>query len=616
MAQLTIEDLKQIKEKTSALMSSDEQRMHIMLCGGTGCHATGSIDVKNALEAEIEKQGLKEKVTVVETGCNGFCALGPLMVIHPGDLFYQKLSVDDMPEFVEQQLIKREPVQRLLYKDPVSKKHIPSQDDIPFFANQMTRSLRNKGIVDPESIDQYIARNGYFGLTKALFEMDSQQIIDEMLTSGLRGRGGAGFPTGKKWLFAKNNSSDTKFVLCNADEGDPGAFMDRSILEADPHSVVEGMIIAAKAIDANYGYVYCRTEYPLAIKRLGLALEHAREYGLLGKNILGSGFDFDMEIYQGAGAFVCGEETALMRSIEGKRGMPRPRPPFPAAKGLWEKPTILNNVETFSNVGQIMRKGGAWYASVGTETSKGTKVFALSGDVNNIGLVEVPMGTPLKKIIYDIGGGIPKKKKFKAVQLGGPSGGCVPEQYLDTPVDFEEIAKVGAIMGSGGMIVMDENTCMVDMARFFMEFIQEESCGKCTPCREGTLRLLQILEKICNGEGQEGDIEKLEELSAVINESALCGLGQTGPNPVLSTLRYFKDEYEAHIYEKRCPAKRCAELLEFKVDPEKCTSCGMCYKACPAGAISWKKKEPAFIDRDKCIKCMTCIEKCRFDAIY
>jgi NADH-quinone oxidoreductase subunit F/NAD(P)H dehydrogenase (quinone)/NADP-reducing hydrogenase subunit HndC len=616
MAQLTIEDLKQIKEKTSQKMSSDEQNMHIMLCGGTGCHATGSIEVKEALEAEIEKQGLKEKVTVVETGCNGFCALGPLMVVQPGNIFYQKLSVDDMPVFVEQQLINKEPVDKLLYKDPVSKKHIPSQDEIPFFSNQMSRALRNKGIVDPESIDQYIARNGYFGLNKALFEMDSQQIIDEMLTSGLRGRGGAGFPTGKKWQFAKNNESDTKFVLCNADEGDPGAFMDRSILEADPHSVIEGMVIAAKAINASYGYVYCRTEYPLAIKRLGLALEHAREYGLLGKNILGSGFDFDMEIYQGAGAFVCGEETALMRSIEGKRGMPRPRPPFPAAKGLWDKPTILNNVETFSNVGQIIRKGGEWYASVGTETSKGTKVFALSGDVNNIGLVEVPMGTPLRKIIYDIGGGIPKKKKFKAVQLGGPSGGCVPEQYIDTPVDFEEIAKVGAIMGSGGMIVMDENTCMVDMARFFMEFIQEESCGKCTPCREGTLRLLQILEKICNGEGQEGDIEKLEELSAVINESALCGLGQTGPNPVLSTLRYFRDEYEAHIYEKRCPAKRCAELLEFKVDPEKCTSCGLCFKACPAGAITWKKKEPAQIDRDKCIKCMTCIEKCRFDAIY
>jgi NADH-quinone oxidoreductase subunit F/NAD(P)H dehydrogenase (quinone)/NADP-reducing hydrogenase subunit HndC len=437
-----------------------------------------------------------------------------------------------------------------------------------------------------------------------------------MKISGLRGRGGAGFPTGLKWQFARASKGDVKYVLCNADEGDPGAFMDRSILEADPHAVIEGMIIAAKAIDAHQGYVYARTEYPQAIRRLNLAIQKAKDYGLLGKNILDSGFDFEMEIYQGAGAFVCGEETALMRSIEGKRGMPRPRPPFPAHQGLWEKPTILNNVETFANVAQIIIRGGAWYAGIGTESSKGTKVFALSGDVNNIGLVEVPMGTSLRKIIFDIGGGIPGKKKFKAVQLGGPSGGCVPEQFLDTPVDYEAIAKVGAIMGSGGAIVMDQNTCMVDMARFFMDFIQDESCGKCTPCREGTRRLLEILRKICAGRGEAGDIETLEELSGVIKETSLCGLGQTGPNPVLSTLRYFRDEYEAHIHERRCPAKRCVALLKFQVDPELCTMCGLCFRACPAEAISWKKKEVARIDTQKCIKCMTCFEKCKFDAIF
>ncbi|MEJ2038657.1 MAG: NADH-quinone oxidoreductase subunit NuoF [Desulfosarcinaceae bacterium] len=480
----------------------------------------------------------------------------------------------------------------------------------------MPRALRNKGLINPEAIEDYIARDGYLGAAKALMEMTPEAIVAEMKISGLRGRGGAGFPTGLKWEFASRSQSEIKYVLCNADEGDPGAFMDRSILEADPHAVVEGMVIAAKAINAHQGYVYARTEYPLAIKRLQLAISQAKSFGLLGRDILGSGFDFDISIYQGAGAFVCGEETALMRSIEGRRGMPRPRPPFPAHKGLWEKPTILNNVETFANVPQITFNGGAWYASVGTESSKGTKVFAMSGDVNNIGLVEVPMGTTLRTLIYDIGGGIPKKRKFKAVQLGGPSGGCIPEAYLDTPVDYEEIQKVGAIMGSGGMIVMDENTCMVDMARFFMDFIQEESCGKCTPCREGTRRLLQILEKICEGRGEPGDIEAMEELSGVIRETALCGLGQTGPNPVLSTLRYFRDEFEAHIYEKRCPAKRCVELLRFEVDPELCSRCGMCFKACPAEAISWQKKEVARIDRDKCVKCLTCFDKCRFGAIF
>jgi len=531
------------------------------------------------------------------------------------NIFYQKLIPEDVPELVEEHFLKGRPVKRLFYTEPASEETIPDMNSIPFFSHQHFWVMRNKGLIDPEVIDEYIARDGYFGVAKALQEMTPEQIVEEIKISGLRGRGGAGFPTGIKWEFAQKSPGDIKYVLCNADEGDPGAFMDRSILEADPHAVLEGMIIAAKAINSHQGYIYCRSEYPLAIKRLEIGIRQAREYGLLGKNILDTGFDFEIDIYEGAGAFVCGEETALMRSIEGKRGMPRPRPPFPAHKGLWEKPTILNNVETLANISQIILKGGKWYSSIGTETSKGTKVFALSGDVNNIGLVEVPMGTSLRTIIYDIGGGIPNKKKFKGVQLGGPSGGCIPEEYLDTPVDYEAIAKVGAIMGSGGAIVMDENTCMVDMARFFMDFVQDESCGKCTPCREGTRRLLQILEKICDGKGEPEDIHVLEELSPVIKSSALCGLGQTGPNPVLSTLRYFKDEYNAHIYEKRCPAKRCVSLLKFEVDPDLCKKCGLCFKACPTEAIAWEKKAVAVIDKDKCVKCLTCYAKCKFDAI-
>jgi len=591
-------------------------RTQLMLCGGTGCHSTGSIAVKEAINNELKRHGLNEEVQVIETGCNGFCAVGPVMLVHPEGIFYQKLTLDEIPKLVEEHFLKGRPYKKLQYVEPASKETIPIMHDIPFFAHQMFWVMRNKGIIDPEIIDEYIARDGYFGVAKALKEMTPDQIIEEIKTSGIRGRGGAGFPTGLKWQFAKASHGDVKYVLCNADEGDPGAFMDRSVLEADPHSVLEGMIIAAKAIDSHQGYIYVRTEYPLAIKRLEIAIRQAREYGLLGKDILGSGFDFDIEIYQGAGAFVCGEETALMRSIEGKRGMPRPRPPFPAHKGLWEKPSILNNVETLANIAQIIINGGKWYASVGTETSKGTKVFALSGAVNNIGLVEVPMGTTLRTIIFDIGGGIPGKKKFKAVQLGGPSGGCIPEQYLDTPVDYEAIAKVGAIMGSGGVIVMDESTCMVDMARFFMDFIQDESCGKCTPCREGTRRILEILNRICEGKGEPEDIESLKNLSHVIKDSALCGLGQTGPNPILSTLRYFIDEYNAHIYEKRCPAKRCAALLKFEIDPEICTKCGLCFKSCPAGAIEWKKKEVAKIDKSKCIKCMTCFDRCKFGAIF
>jgi NADH-quinone oxidoreductase subunit F/NAD(P)H dehydrogenase (quinone)/NADP-reducing hydrogenase subunit HndC len=591
-------------------------RAQLMLCGGTGCHSTGSIAVKDAINSELKKHSLQEEIQVVETGCNGFCAVGPVMLVHPEGIFYQKLTLDEIPKLVEEHFLKGRPYKKLQYVEPASKETIPIMNDIPFFAHQMFWVMRNKGIIDPEIIDEYIAGDGYFGVAKALKEMTPDQIIEEIKISGIRGRGGAGFPTGLKWQFAKASPGDVKYVLCNADEGDPGAFMDRSVLEADPHSVLEGMIIAAKAINSHHGYIYVRTEYPLAIKRLEIAIRQAKEYGLLGKDILGSGFDFDIEIYQGAGAFVCGEETALMRSVEGKRGMPRPRPPFPAHKGLWEKPSVLNNVETLANIAQIIVNGGKWYASVGTETSKGTKVFALSGAVNNIGLVEVPMGTTLRTIIYDIGGGIPKKKKFKAVQLGGPSGGCVPEEYLDTPVDYEAIAKVGAIMGSGGAIVMDESTCMVDMARFFMDFIQDESCGKCTPCREGTRRILEILNRICEGKGELEDIETLKGLSYTIKDSALCGLGQTGPNPVLSTLRYFIDEYHAHIIEKRCPAKRCVALLKFEIDPETCTKCGLCFKSCPAGAIDWKKKQIAKIDKGKCIKCMSCFDKCRFSAIF
>jgi NADH:ubiquinone oxidoreductase subunit F (NADH-binding)/(2Fe-2S) ferredoxin/NAD-dependent dihydropyrimidine dehydrogenase PreA subunit len=590
-------------------------RTHLLLCGGTGCHAAGSREIIEEFEKELALKGLDKEFMVVETGCNGFCAQGPIMIVQPEGIFYQKIKKEDVAHIVEEHFLKGRPVKRLFYKEPASSETIPGINDIPFYAKQQLIVLRNRGVIDPENIDEYIARDGYLGVSKALLEMSSEEIIKEVKASGLRGRGGAGFPTGLKWEFAFKSQGDVKYVLCNADEGDPGAFMDRSVLEADPHAVLEGMTVAAKAIGAHHGYIYCRAEYPLALKRLDIAIDQAKDYGLLGVDILGSGFDFDVEVYQGAGAFVCGEETALMNSIEGKRGMPRPRPPFPAHQGLWKKPTVLNNVETYANVAQIIYKGSDWYSSIGTTSSKGTKVFALTGDVLNIGLVEVPMGTTLKEIIFDIGGGIPKKRKFKAVQLGGPSGGCVPEQHLDTPVDYESIAKVGAIMGSGGMIVMDNHSCMVDMARFFMDFCQEESCGKCTPCREGTKRMLQILEKITHGHGEPDDIKLLEELSYVIKDSALCGLGQTAPNPILSTLQYFRHEYEAHVFEKRCPAKRCQALVKFVVDEAKCKRCGICFKNCLVQAIDWKKKEPAFINTEKCVRCMSCINNCPFDAI-
>jgi NADH:ubiquinone oxidoreductase subunit F (NADH-binding)/(2Fe-2S) ferredoxin/NAD-dependent dihydropyrimidine dehydrogenase PreA subunit len=590
-------------------------RSHALICAGTGCVSNKSLQVRTALEEELKKCGLEEEVQVVITGCNGFCAVGPVMVVYPEGIFYQKLTREDIPLLVSEHFLKGRPVEKLMYREEEKKATVPRMQDISFFGLQVLRALRNRGIIDAEKIDEYIARDGYQALGKALTELTPEGIIEEVKISGLRGRGGAGFPTGLKWEFCAKARGEVKYVLCNGDEGDPGAFMDRSILEADPHSVLEGMTIAARAIGAHQGYIYVRAEYPLAVSRLKVAIRQSRDYGLLGKNILNSGFDFDIDIYQGAGAFVCGEETALMTSIEGKRGMPRPRPPFPAYKGLWRKPTILNNVETYANVPPIILHGGSWYSELGTEKSKGTKVFAVTGAVNNIGLVEVPMGTSLRSIIYDIGGGIKGKRKFKAVQMGGPSGGCIPESLVDTPVDYESISQTGAIMGSGGMVVMDETTCMVDIAKFFLGFTQEESCGKCIPCRVGTKMMLDILTRITAGEGKEEDLETLSDLAGTIKATALCGLGNTAPNPVLTTLRYFRDEYEAHVREKRCPAHSCISLIKFTVNPELCKRCGQCFKACPAGAVAWEKKQVATIDREKCVKCKNCIMACKFNAI-
>jgi NADH-quinone oxidoreductase subunit F len=547
-------------------------RLHLMICAGTSCVASGSLKVRDALHDEIRKQNLENEVFLATTGCNGFCAAGPLMIAYPDGILYTKVQPEDIPEFVETYLVKGRIDENHIYRDPETGRFIPKIKDIDFFRHQMLVALRNRGIIDPENINDYIGNDGYLGAARALLEIDPAQIIEEVKASGLRGRGGAGFSTGLKWQFCAAAAGNPKYILCNADEGDPGAFMDRSILESDPHAVLEGMLIGARAIGANKGYIYVRAEYPLAIDRLHVAIAQARDYGLLGDDILGSGFTFDVELYLGAGAFVCGEETALMRSIEGERGMPRPRPPFPAQKGLWDCPSVLNNVESFANIPQIIHYGAAWFGSLGTEKSKGTKVFALSGCINNIGLIEVPMGTPLRKIVYDIGGGIPDGKKLKAVQVGGPSGGCVPENLIDTPVDYESIARTGAIVGSGGMVVMDETSCMVDVAKFFIEFTTEESCGKCSPCREGTHQLLWILEKITQGEGVPEDLARLEQISKVLKLSSLCGLGQTVPNPVLSTLRYFGHEYAAHIYDKHCPAGVCKRL-----------SAPPCQSACPAG---------------------------------
>jgi NADH:ubiquinone oxidoreductase subunit F (NADH-binding)/(2Fe-2S) ferredoxin/NAD-dependent dihydropyrimidine dehydrogenase PreA subunit len=586
-----------------------------MICAGTGCVANGSLKVRAALETELIKRNLQNEVKIVLTGCNGFCAKGPVMVVYPEDIFYQLVKPEDVPFLVEEHFVKGRPVEKFLYKPPTEKNTIPVMNDIPFFKHQVLRALRNRSLIDAEKIEEYIARDGYMAAAKALTEMTPEQVVAEVKRSGLRGRGGAGFLTGLKWELCARVTGDIKYILCNGDEGDPGAFMDRSVMEADPHSVLEGMIIAAKGINAHYGYIYVRAEYPLAVHRLQIAIDQAKERGLLGKDILGTGFDLDIEIYQGAGAFVCGEETALMASIEGKRGMPRAKPPFPAVKGLWMRPSVLNNVETFANIPPIILNGADWFSSLGSEKSKGTKVFALSGALNNIGLVEVPMGIPLKTIIFDIGGGIKNNRKFKAVQMGGPSGGCIPNTLIDTPVDFENINKTGAIMGSGGMVVMDETTCMPAMAKFFLEFTEDESCGKCVPCRIGNKTLLSILQRITNGEGREGDIELLLALSQQIKDTSLCGLGQTSPNPVLTTIKYFRDEYEAHIKEHRCPARVCTPLVKFVVDKDKCKKCGQCFKACPTGALKWEKGQVAYIDPEKCTKCKSCIKACRFWSI-
>ena len=547
-------------------------RMHVMMCFGTGCVASGAQKVKDALHRELEARGRQDEVAVLQSGCNGFCAGGPILVLYPGGYFYTNVMPNDVPTLVEEHILKGRPVEKLMFRHPVTQKVIPLVKDIPFFSRQTVRVLRNKGKIAAESIDEYIAQDGYAALAKALTQMTPDQVVAEVKKSGLRGRGGAGFPTGLKWELCRKAPGDKKYILCNADEGDPGAFMDRSLLEADPHAVLEGMMIGARAIGAQEGYIYCRAEYPLALERLDLAIKQCREKGLLGKGILGTDFDFDIFVSQGSGAFVCGEETALMRSVEGHRGEPRPRPPFPAVKGLWEKPSVLNNVETFGNIPLIIHNGADWFRSVGTDKSPGTKIFALTGKVNNIGLVEVHMGISLGEIIYDIGGGIPGGKKFKAAQIGGPSGGCIPKEHLNVPVDYESIVQLGAIMGSGGLIVMDEDSCMVDMARFFLDFVQDESCGKCPPCRVGTKRMLEILDRICAGKGVEGDIERLIDLGNQIKDTALCGLGQTAPNPVLSTIRYFRDEYVAHIRDKKCPAGVCAELVRAP-----------CQNACPAG---------------------------------
>ncbi|MBI5056826.1 MAG: NADH-quinone oxidoreductase subunit NuoF [Nitrospirae bacterium] len=594
----------------------EKYRANLLMCAGTGCVASGTPKVKAALQEELQKRGLADEIKIVLTGCNGFCAEGPVMLVYPDEIFYQKLTVEDIPKLVEEHFLKGRPYEKLMFREPEKKSAIPLMKDIPFFKHQVLRVLRNKGLIDPESLDEYIARDGYMAAAKALHEMTSADIIKVMKDSGIRGRGGAGFPTGMKWDFASKSVADQKFMLCNGDEGDPGAFMDRSVMEADPHSVIEGMMIGAKAIGASKGVIYVRAEYPLAVKRLQLAIDKCREAGLLGENILGSGFNFDLEIYLGAGAFVCGEETALMRSIEGKRGMPRPRPPFPAHKGLWDKPSVLNNVETLAQVAPIILNGADWYKTLGTEKSTGTKVFALTGDIRNVGLVEVPMGIPLRTIIYDIGGGMKnKKKKFKSVQMGGPSGGCIPESHIDIPVTYEDVVKTGAIMGSGGMVVMDEDTCMVSTAKFFLEFTADESCGKCTPCRVGTRVMLDMLTDITEGRGKDGDIETLQDLSRDIILTSLCGLGQTAPNPVLSTIRYFKNEYESHIIDNWCKTGICRNLCSFHIFEDLCKGCGACLRGCPQQAIVGEKKQPHRIIQELCIQCRNCYDTCKFGSI-
>ncbi len=591
-------------------------RAHILICGGTGCTSSGSVEIQKAFAENIEKNGLADEIKIVQTGCFGLCALGPVVIVYPEGTFYSRVTVEDVKEIVEEHLLKGRVVERLVYSDTgdTEVEGIVSLNDTTFYKSQNRVVLRNCGVIDPENIDEYIAMDGYEALGKVLTEWTPQDVIKCVTDSGLRGRGGGGFPTGRKWSLCADGPQ--KYVVCNADEGDPGAFMDRSVLEGDPHCLIEAMAICGYAVGANQGYVYVRAEYPIAVKRLQKAIEDARAYGLLGKNIFGTGFDFDMDIRLGAGAFVCGEETALMTSIEGNRGEPRPRPPYPAVKGLFGCPTVENNVETFANIPQIILRGADWFASMGTEKSKGTKVFALGGKIENTGLVEIPMGTTLRDIIYNIGGGIPGGKPFKAAQTGGPSGGCIPASLIDTPIDYDNLTAIGCMMGSGGLIVMDEDTCMVDIAKFFLEFTVDESCGKCTPCRIGTKRLLELLEKICDGNGTLEDLDRMEELCEYIKTNSLCALGQTAPNPVLSTLKFFRDEYVAHVVDKKCPAGVCKKLLSYNIDADKCKGCTLCARKCPVGAISGTVKQPHVIDNAKCIKCGACMDSCKFNAIY
>ncbi len=627
---MTIEELNKIKkakedlvkvrkivaEEGEKLAKKTGYRKQILVCGGTGCTSSGSKKVIEALESELVKQGLDKEVLVVKTGCFGLCALGPIMIVYPEGAFYAQATPEGVVRIVDEHIKKGNIVKELLYQETVHKDgSIISLYETNFYKKQLRIALRNCGVINPEDIEEYIATDGYQALAKVLTKMKPDDVIQELLDSGIRGRGGAGFPTGRKWAFAKASKDDVKYVCCNADEGDPGAFMDRSILEGDPHAIIEAMAIAGYTIGASQGYIYVRAEYPIAVQRLEIALKQAREYGLLGEKILGTDFSFDIEIRLGAGAFVCGEETALMTSIEGHRGEPRPRPPFPAVKGLFGKPTVLNNVETYSNIPQIIRKGAKWYSSMGTETSKGTKVFALGGKITNVGLVEIPMGTTLREIVEEIGGGIPNGKKFKAAQTGGPSGGCIPACHIDTPIDYEHLTALGSMMGSGGLIIMDEDTCMVDISKFYLNFTVDESCGKCTPCRIGTRRLLQFLEKITSGNGEPEDLDKIEELALHMKSSSLCALGQSAPNPVLSTIKYFKDEYIEHIVDKHCPAGVCKSLLHFEIDPGLCKGCTLCARNCPVDAISGSVKQPHVIDKDKCIKCGLCMKNCKFNAI-
>ena len=590
-------------------------RSHVLVCGGTGCTSSNSAAIIEALEKEIEAKGLKDEVKVIKTGCFGLCALGPVMVVYPEGCFYSEVKVENIPEIVEEHLLKGRIVKHLLYDETVQTESIKSINETNFYKKQKRVALRNCGVIDPENIEEYIAMDGYQALAKALTEMTPEDVINVVKESGLRGRGGGGFPTGLKWSFTAKNEADQKYVVCNADEGDPGAFMDRSVLEGDPHCVIEAMTICGYATGATEGYLYVRAEYPIAVHRLEIAIKQAKEYGLLGKDIFGSGFDFDLHIRLGAGAFVCGEETALMTSIEGNRGEPRPRPPYPAVKGLFAKPTTENNVETFANIPQIILHGAEYFNCMGTEKSKGTKVFALGGKICNTGLVEIPMGTTLREIIEDIGGGIPNGKKFKAAQTGGPSGGCIPASLIDTEIDYDNLTAIGCMIGSGGLIVMDEDSCMVDIAKFFLDFTVDESCGKCTPCRIGTKRMMEILEKITSGKGTLEDIDELESLASYIKDNSLCGLGQTAPNPVLATLRFFRDEYIAHVVDKKCPAGVCKALLSIVIDQDKCRGCTLCARKCPVGAISGTVKNPHSIDPAKCIKCGVCMDSCKFGAI-